>query len=547
MNQAPQPLKPYKGLMPYSKEDALFFFGRGREQQLIVANLMASRLTLLYGPSGVGKSSVIHAGVVCELQKRGRENLAQRGTPEHVIVVHSAWRDDPIAALQKRVAEAVQQIIPDSKCEEPSPSQKLADSLQAWSKCANSELLIVLDQFEEYFLYHGKENGEGTFAVELPRAIGRPGLRVNFLISIREDALAKLDFFKGRIPNLFDNYLRIEHLSREEARKAIELPLDRYNDLQPQTSRVNIEQPLVEAVLDQVRIGQVLWSGSGRGTVELEGDGDQIETPYLQLVMTRLWDEETLAGSRSLRLQTLEKLGGAKSIVRTHLDNTMSALFPAEQDIAAQVFRYLVTPSGAKIALTVDDLLSYTELPQAQISSILTRLSSSDVRILRAMNPVAGTQTELRYEIFHDVLATSILDWQARHVHSRELASVRKNLFSLLLPFAIGTVGEMILCGLPVGAVLIWLVLSNKTPPLKKDLVKAVTAGWAAGWLLGWVAFFGIYIVILMAPASDALMYVIVLLAIGGRLLAPTGSAIAFYRWRRKARAKLALTKALAG
>ena len=60
--------RPYKGLMPYDEADAPFFFGREAEAEIISANLMASRLTLLYGPSGVGKSSVLRAGVVRRLR-----------------------------------------------------------------------------------------------------------------------------------------------------------------------------------------------------------------------------------------------------------------------------------------------------------------------------------------------------------------------------------------------------------------------------------------------------------------------------------------------
>ena len=47
---------PYQGLAPYDEGDAAFFFGRDRERDLITANLMASRLTVLYGVSGVGKT-----------------------------------------------------------------------------------------------------------------------------------------------------------------------------------------------------------------------------------------------------------------------------------------------------------------------------------------------------------------------------------------------------------------------------------------------------------------------------------------------------------
>ena len=68
---------PYKGLTPYSEEDAPFFFGRETEQELITANLMAYRLTLLYGPSGVGKSSVLNAGVVRRLREQARRNVAE--------------------------------------------------------------------------------------------------------------------------------------------------------------------------------------------------------------------------------------------------------------------------------------------------------------------------------------------------------------------------------------------------------------------------------------------------------------------------------------
>ena len=86
-------------------------------------------------------------------------------------------------------------------------------------------LLVVLDQFEDYFLYHPDEDGDGHLrASSSPRLVNEPNLRVNFLLSLREDAWAKLDRFEGRIPALFANYVRVEHLDREAAREAIERP-----------------------------------------------------------------------------------------------------------------------------------------------------------------------------------------------------------------------------------------------------------------------------------------------------------------------------------
>ena len=74
----------------------------------------------------------------------------------------------------------------------------------------------------------------------------------------------------------------------------------------------------------------------------------------------RLWDEEKKHGSRRLRLATLKKLGGAPRIVRTHLDKTMRKLKRRQRRMAVDIFRDLVTPSGGKIAHTVDDLASYS-------------------------------------------------------------------------------------------------------------------------------------------------------------------------------------------
>lgn len=70
--------------------------------------------------------------------------------------------------------------------------------------------------------------------------------------------MAKLDRFKGRIPNLFENYLRIDHLDPAAARQAIEEPIAEYNRLQ-KDGKITIEPELVEAVLDQVKTGKSSW------------------------------------------------------------------------------------------------------------------------------------------------------------------------------------------------------------------------------------------------------------------------------------------------
>ena len=65
------PESPYKGLASFedSELDALLFFGREREIAAVAANVLANRLTVLYGPSGVGKSSLLGAGVARRLRE----------------------------------------------------------------------------------------------------------------------------------------------------------------------------------------------------------------------------------------------------------------------------------------------------------------------------------------------------------------------------------------------------------------------------------------------------------------------------------------------
>lgn len=421
---------PFKGLVPYGEADAEFFFGRETERETIIDNLLAWPLTLLYGPSGVGKSSVLSAGVACRLHERSRENLEENGTPRCVLVVFSSWRDDPVPALARRIEDSVGLLFRQAHQQPPATPNEtgLAELLEAWSHALKANLLVILDQFEELFLYH--QDG-GAFANEFVRAVNWPRSGTSFLISIREDSLARLDTFKGRIPDIFRNYLRIGHLERRNAIAAICRPIQVYNRHE-ENLRIGIERSLVKAVLD-FRPDSLNGDKTGRGSLP-PGNSDDgsrfIEAPYLQLVMTRLWEEEardwkkprveeaSQAGSCVLRLSTLVRLGGAAEIVRTFLDSAMEALTLPEQETAADAFLHLITPSGAKIAYYLRDLAAYANRPEHQVKSVLDKLCGKlRFPILRMVADQAGIP---RYEVSHDRLASPILNWRSRFVRAQE-------------------------------------------------------------------------------------------------------------------------------
>ena len=280
-----------------------------------------------------------------------------------------------------------------------------------------------MDQFEDYLAAHPPDSGDRLDA-ELPGLVADRDVPVRFLIALRDDALAGLDRFKGRIPDLFDNYLRLDRLGEHAAREAIEGPVTHWNSVSPEP--MELEEGLADEVLRQLVGGD-----DAMPTAATPVGGAQIEPAHLQLVMTRLWEAETEAGSRVLRLATLESLGGAAAIVRNNVQAAMSSLPPRDQRLAAQVVRFLVTPSGAKVRHLPGDLAEYAGRPEPQVRALLERLSSGGLRILRPAPPPPGSNAPAAYEVFHDVLSRPLLEW--RLGYERERLEIRARRLSRAL------------------------------------------------------------------------------------------------------------------
>ena len=397
------PPSPFKGLAYFgdSEHDWLLFFGRERESEVVAANLMASRLTVLYGPSGVGKSSLLRAGVARRLRTLVPAVGGEDEDAEVVIV--DSWRDDPILAVA--IAAGAPTDIP------------LADALAERAISSGAELYVILDQMEEYVLYHGRDGG--PLAGPLEDVLTRPDLPVHVLLGVRDDSLADLDALKRRLPGLFGNVLRLDHLTRAAARSAIEGPLRAYTELGG--PEVTAEDELVEAVLEEVAAGRIEQHLSGRGLVDEGRRERRVEAPYLQLVLERLWEVERQRGSDELRASTLAELGGAERIVEEHLERALAGLDAGERDLVARLFNHLVTPSGTKIAHAVDDLARYADENPSRLEPVLAALDAA--RILRRVAGRGGGMS--RYEIFHDVLAPAVLAWRARHEAARALEQER--------------------------------------------------------------------------------------------------------------------------
>ena len=364
--------------------------------------------------------------MAARLSELARRSVSERGSPGYVPVVFNRWRDDPLPTLVAEIGTALRPFTANGP-ELKVASDGLCETIERAAVTLDATPLVILDQFEDYFLYHGTDAAGERFAGQLAGCLRRADLRANFLISIREDAYSQIgDRFKTLIPNVYGNYLHLDYLDERAARSAIRRPIEHVNDLRPAgATRFSIEDELVEQVLRQVRRER-------RGTDGPVGedDIDHFETAYLQLVMERLWDEERAEGSTRLQLATLERLGGAEEIISKHLNEAMEDLPADQQEASAAAFRYLVTSGGTKIALTPNELSEFSGAPVAALEPALAHLEAK-----RVLRPVAAPahegqagQHETRYELFHDVLGEAVLEWRATYEAEQERETLRRRL-----------------------------------------------------------------------------------------------------------------------
>ena len=89
---------PYKGLEPYGSEDRNRFFGREDDLKILIAKLFSARVTLFFGVTGAGKSSLLGAGIIPEL------------TDQHLdVTYHFKWnpREDPRLSLKTSIKDTL--------------------------------------------------------------------------------------------------------------------------------------------------------------------------------------------------------------------------------------------------------------------------------------------------------------------------------------------------------------------------------------------------------------------------------------------------------
>lgn len=371
--------EPFVGLHPFDRKQSAIFFGRARDARLIADKIFAARLTLFYGPSGVGKSSVLHTLVIPRLEQ------------EHARALYfDGWSgQDPLAALKAQLADAASQLgVPAPGAGSPT----LADLVRLINDAAPEDrtLVLILDQFEEFLTHHTQ--GIEPLRGELAELVRTKELDVRIVLSLRQEQLAALEPFRRDLVNLFQYTALLEPLPEKGVRDAIEGPVQVFGG--------QCEPALVEALLTDLRASS------------LPGAQATVELPMLQLVCQQLWravvgktGAAPAGGKLRLTYALYKQLGGASKILARYMREQMPRRY-RQRVATARLMLSLAPPSGFKISFSAADLAAITRIKEPRIRPELERLR--DCLILRERDFQGGR----RFELIHDAYIKVIGPWR---------------------------------------------------------------------------------------------------------------------------------------
>lgn len=395
------PSSPYVRLRAYSEGEQGIFFGRAREITELLRLVEGDSVSILYGLSGVGKSSLLNAGLFPRLRDRNF-------LPVRVRLEHTEGGEGLTSQVLRAVEEAAERAgvaLP-----KRGPAETLWEyfhqrkRVELWTM--DHRLLIpvlALDQFEEFFtLGHEspqlRERGE-FFREELfslienspsgktrdasrlqPREWDRAAVPLRVLLIMREDFIAQLlpivDSLAKRIPGIHRQTLRLIPLELEAAREIIECPAKVLGIIPP-------EQAAADAILSRAQ--------------SPTSSGDRkIEPARLGLLLTAIENERVKRRLPQITVE-LAQIKGEDLFTRTLED----AFFGLDRRVRRFVEQQMVTPAGYRTPVTEDQ----AERAEIQIEQ-LEELVKRGLLTKRSGLPA-------RYELMHDLLCPTL-------VHSRK-------------------------------------------------------------------------------------------------------------------------------
>ncbi|MFG1948548.1 NACHT and WD repeat domain-containing protein [Nonomuraea sp. NPDC048826] len=370
---------PYQGLVPFESGKAELFFGRTRATRNLLDRL-ARRLTeqgsilLVSGASGVGKSSLLRAGLMPALADGTPPLAGAQGWPR-LLVTPTAR---PFRALAEAWARAfggdVEKI-----------DRTLRDDPLAVLP-PHGRLVLVVDQFEELFTLVGDERERGGYVRALHALTVGPAAAA-VIIGVRADHWDRCAAYPHFAEAIQDGQVIVEPMTEPDLRLAITGPAA--------AAGLKLEPGLVEIILDELRAGPAPADRYGAAAL-----------PLLSQALRNTWERRE---GGTLTIRGYEESGRVRDSVRRTADEALAELPPDDRKAALRMFRRMtvITPGGglARRGATLPELHAaaspYATLPQGEGRERSAALLSAfaDRRLI--------TLHEDAVEIAHDALLTA--------------------------------------------------------------------------------------------------------------------------------------------
>jgi len=285
---------PFKGLAFFDRGDAEYFFGRERLVTELVARLAESTLAGVLGPSGIGKSSLLRAGVLPALSAGALPGSAQ-------------WRqvlirpgEHPSRAVDRalfgcRLIDALEQVPPGGR------------------------IVVAVDQFEELFTLCQDEKEREAFLDELVAAAGDPERRAIVLVSLRADFYGRLASYPSFGERLTGCHVLVGPMDRDELTRAVEQPAAR--------AGLQLERGLADGL-----VSDVLGEAGG--------------LPLLSTTLLELWRARE---GPALRYDSYRRSGGVRGAVARLAEDAYTRLGESERRTARRVMLRLAAGDGAAL------------------------------------------------------------------------------------------------------------------------------------------------------------------------------------------------------
>jgi tetratricopeptide (TPR) repeat protein len=408
----------YPGSRPFEDTylDRRLFFGREKEKEALLHKVLAKRLVVLYAKSGLGKTSLINAGVNELLREKGCVPLKIRFNDANMHPVQAVFE-----GIKKTIEQHIEQHNIDYELGEEKTLWQYFKTAAFWSS-RNSLLtpVLILDQFEEFFTFHSPDLRKdfivqladlfhGTIPAELRKAMKPekpfpysehpPSIKI--LISIREDFLGHLDELSGEIPDILHNRFRLTALTRNQAREAITEPSQVIDD-RILTSNFDYKEDAVEMILN------FLCEQKERGGSVLK---DEVESFQLQLICRSIENKLSLGvegeNANNNFVVRKEDIGGQigmKKILQNFYYDTLTGFesMCKKRRIRKMCEKGLISFTDRRLPLEEEEIVRRFKLSR----SILAELVNS--RLLRAEKRLGSVY----YELSHDSLVEPIRESQ---------------------------------------------------------------------------------------------------------------------------------------